>query len=97
MQLDKVIDRYNLWHHFLLQFRFIVLVCNCHLQHLNFFKEKQLEQRSKTFVKTAKIDFKPRHKSRGKSGTAKIFHIKKTVQEEDKWVRNSFEKKYFTS
>jgi hypothetical protein len=46
-----------------------------------------VEQKSKNFVKPAKIDFEPRSRSRGKSGTAKTFHIKRTVKEEERWVR----------
>ena len=37
-------------------------------------------------LKPAQIDFEPRTKSKGKSGTAKRFHIKRTVKEEERRV-----------
>ena len=43
----------------------------------------------KLFVKPTKIDFAPRNKTKGKGGTAKQFHIKRTVMEEERRVRRS--------
>ena len=34
-------------------------------------------------LKPSQIDFEPRKKSKGKGGTAKLFHIKRTVKEEE--------------
>ena len=45
-------------------------------------QEKLAERHKKLSLKPVKIDFEPRHKAKGKSGTAKKFHIKRTVQEE---------------
>jgi hypothetical protein len=50
-------------------------------------QERLAGKTSKTFVKPPKIDFEPRNRTRGKSGTAKTFHIKRTVKEEAKMVR----------
>ena len=40
------------------------------------------ERHKKKSLKPAKIDFEPRPKTKGKGGTAKKFHIKRTVQDE---------------
>ena len=45
------------------------------------------ENNKKLFVKPRKVDFEPRYKMKGKSGTANKFHIKKKVQEEEMRVR----------
>ena len=45
------------------------------------------EKNAKPYLKPSKIEFEPKNKSRGRSGTVKRFHIKRTVQEEQKWVR----------
>jgi len=45
--------------------------------------EDKLAERHKTkYLKPTNIDFEPRSKTKGKGGTAKRFHIKRTVQEE---------------
>ena len=44
------------------------------------------ERKAKKYLKPATIEFEPKHKMKGKSGTVKRFHIKRTVQEERKWV-----------
>ena len=44
------------------------------------------ERKAKKYLKPAKIDFEPKNKTKGRSGTVKRFHIKRTVQEEQKWV-----------
>ena len=41
------------------------------------------ERNKKLSLKPTQIDFEPRSKSKGKSGTAKKFHIKRTVKEEE--------------
>ncbi len=41
------------------------------------------ERNKKLFIKPRKVDFEPRHKMKGKGGTAKKFHIKRTVQEQE--------------
>jgi U3 small nucleolar RNA-associated protein 7 len=46
-------------------------------------EEKMAERNKKLSLKPAQIDFEPRSKSKGKSGTAKKFHIKRTVKEEE--------------
>merc|ERR1712156_1376728 len=43
------------------------------------------ERKAKKYLKPAKIDFEPKNKTKGRSGTVKRFHIKRTVQEEQKW------------
>jgi len=43
------------------------------------------ERKAKKYLKPATIEFEPKHKMKGKSGTVKRFHIKRTVQEERKW------------
>ena len=45
-------------------------------------------------LKPSQIDFEPRTKSKGKKGTAKMFHIKRTVKEEERRV-SIFDKKVF--
>ena len=45
------------------------------------------EKKNKAHLKPTKIEFEPKNKTKGKSGTIKRFHIKRTVQEEAKWVR----------
>ncbi len=42
-------------------------------------------RKAKLELKPEKIDFEPKNKSRGRSGTVKRFHIKRTVLEEAKW------------
>ena len=49
-------------------------------------QEKMAERNKKLSLKPAQIDFEPRSKSKGKSGTAKKFHIKRTVKEEERRV-----------
>ena len=44
------------------------------------------ERKAKKYLKPSTIEFEPKHKMKGKSGTVKRFHIKRTVQEERKWV-----------
>ena len=44
------------------------------------------ERNAKMYLKPTKIEFEPKNKSRGRTGTVKRFHIKRTVQEEHKWV-----------
>ena len=44
------------------------------------------EKNAKKYLKPTKIDFEPKNKMKGRSGTVKRFHIKRTVQEEQKWV-----------
>ena len=44
------------------------------------------EKKNKPYLKPTKVDFEPKNKTKGKSGTVKRFHIKRTVQEEQKWV-----------
>ena len=44
------------------------------------------ERKAKKYLKPAKIEFEPKNKMKGRSGTVKRFHIKRTVQEEQKWV-----------
>ncbi len=44
------------------------------------------ERKAKKYLKPQKVEFEPKNKSRGRSGTVKRFHIKRTVQEEQKWV-----------
>lgn len=46
----------------------------------------QDELKNKKHLKPTKIEFEPKNKTKGKSGTVKRFHIKRTVQEEAKWV-----------
>ncbi|TRY62945.1 hypothetical protein TCAL_07271 [Tigriopus californicus] len=48
------------------------------------FEEKIAEKNSKLHLKPEKIDFEPRYKMKGKGGTAKRFHIKRTVRGEIK-------------
>merc|ERR1719464_2229716 len=43
------------------------------------------ERKAKKYLKPATIEFEPKHKMKGKSGTVKRFHIKRTVKEERKW------------
>ena len=50
-------------------------------------EEKMAEKSKKLHLKPPKIDFEPRSKTKGKSGTAKQFHIKRTVIQEKKRVR----------
>ena len=45
------------------------------------------ETNKKLFIKPRKVDFEPRYKMKGKSGTAKKFQIKEKVQEEEMRVR----------
>ena len=45
------------------------------------------EKKAKKYLKPTKIEFEPKNKMKGKSGTVKRFHIKRTVEEEQKWVR----------
>jgi len=45
-------------------------------------EEKLAERHKKKSLKPVNIDFEPRGKTKGKGGTAKKFHIKRTVQEE---------------
>ena len=51
-------------------------------------KDSIEENNKKLFIKPRKVDFEPRYKMKGKSGTANKFHIKKKVQEEEMRVRN---------
>ena len=44
------------------------------------------ERKAKKYLKPSKIEFEPKNKMKGRSGTVKRFHIKRTVQEEQKWV-----------
>lgn len=48
------------------------------------------EKNAKLYLKPEKIDFDPRNKTKGRSSTVKKFHIKRTVQEEARWVRVTF-------
>eukprot|EP00095_Tigriopus_kingsejongensis_P011067 maker-scaffold23_size669530-snap-gene-3.9 protein:Tk11067 transcript:maker-scaffold23_size669530-snap-gene-3.9-mRNA-1 annotation:"wd repeat-containing protein 46" len=48
------------------------------------YEEKVAERNSKLFIKPLNVDFEPRYKMKGKGGTAKRFHIKRTVREETK-------------
>ena len=50
-------------------------------------EEDVLEKNKKLFIKPPKIDFEPRHKTKGRSSTSKTYHIKKQVIEEEKRVR----------
>merc|ERR1712016_403223 len=50
----------------------------------------QDEMKNKRHLKPTKIEFEPKNKTKGKSGTVKRFHIKRTVQEEQKWVSKGF-------
>jgi len=43
------------------------------------------ERKAKKYLKPTKIEFEPKNKMKGRSGTVKRFHIKRTVQEEQKW------------
>jgi len=43
------------------------------------------ERKAKKYLKPAKLEFEPKNKTKGRSGTVKRFHIKRTVQEEQKW------------
>jgi len=45
-------------------------------------EDKLAARHQKKSLKPAKIDFEPRSKTKGKGGTAKKFHIKRTVQDE---------------
>lgn len=49
-------------------------------------KESLEEKEAKLYLKPEKVEFEPKNKSRGRTGTVKRFHIKRTVQEEKKWV-----------
>ena len=40
-------------------------------------------------LKPAQIDFEPRSKTKGKGGSAKLFHVKRTVKEEERRVSDS--------
>ena len=40
------------------------------------------DRHQKKSIKPVKLDFEPRGRTKGKGGTAKKFHIKRTVQEE---------------
>lgn len=54
------------------------------------------EKKNKPYLKPTKVDFEPKNKTKGKSGTVKRFHIKRTVQEEQKWKQlkqNAIDKK----
>ena len=48
------------------------------------------DRNKKLFVKPSNVDFTPRSKTKGKGGTAKQFHVKRTVQEEERRVRDSY-------
>ena len=48
------------------------------------------QKNAKPYLKPTKIEFEPKNKTKGRSGTVKRFHIKRTVQEEQKWVRSTF-------
>ncbi len=50
-------------------------------------EQKMLDKAKKPYLKPPAIDFEPRPKTKGKRGTAKRFHIKRTVIEEEKRVR----------
>ena len=52
------------------------------------------ESNKKLFIKPRKVDFEPRYKMKGKSGTAKKFQIKKKVQEEEMRVRHDVTNMY---
>ena len=41
---------------------------------------------TKEYQKPSQIDFEPRSRSKGKKGTAKMLHIKRTVKEEERRV-----------
>ena len=47
-------------------------------------------RKAKLHLKPERIEFEPKNKTRGRSGTVKKFHVKRTVQEEAKWVRTVF-------
>jgi len=47
-------------------------------------EEKIAERNKMLSLKPSQIDFEPRTKSKGKKGTAKMFHIKRTVKEEER-------------
>lgn len=47
------------------------------------------DMNKKLFIKPRKVDFEPRHKMKGKGGTAKKFHIKRTVQDEEMRVKKT--------
>jgi U3 small nucleolar RNA-associated protein 7 len=49
-------------------------------------KESLDAKKAKLYIKPEKIDFEPRMKTKGKGGTAKRFHVKRTVIEEEKRV-----------
>ena len=51
-----------------------------------FLQEKMAERNKKLSLKPAQIDFEPRNKMKGKGGTAKKSHIKRTVKEEERRV-----------
>ena len=57
-------------------------------------QEKIAERNKMLSLKPSQIDFEPRTKSKGKKGTAKMFHIKRTVKEEERRV-SIFDKKNF--
>ena len=47
-------------------------------------QEKMDERNKKLFVKPSNIEFDPRHKMKGKGGSAKRHHIRRTVVEENR-------------
>merc|ERR1712126_751878 len=47
-------------------------------------EEKMAERNKMLSLKPSQIDFEPRSKSKGKKGTAKMFHIKRTVKDEER-------------
>ena len=49
---------------------------------MHILQDKLAERHQKKSLKPANIDFEPRPKTKGKGGTAKKFHIKRTVQDE---------------
>ena len=59
---------------------------NSHQVNVEKLHETLEERKAKKYLKPATIEFEPKHKLKGKSGTVKRFHIKRTVQEERKWV-----------
>ena len=50
------------------------------------FQERMAERNKMLSLKPSQIDFEPRSKSKGKKGTAKMFHIKRTVKDEERRV-----------
>merc|ERR1712126_170623 len=61
-----------------------ILVPGCGEPNFEALEEKMAERNKMLSLKPSQIDFEPRSKSKGKKGTAKMFHIKRTVKDEER-------------